>query len=182
MKKVLVLLSVLALVAMANAMVLSISSDITGPLLPSDTINLGVEADGFAQGDGAFWGIIVASGPGSVSGGVVVMPPAPDASMILDPADYADLAEMFGYAGASSVFGSIDTFQASPSYTAPGGLYFDEILFHCDGEGDVLVLLVTTIDFEEYVVADSLVISQQIPEPMTIALLGLGGLLLRKRS
>ena len=52
-----------------------------------------------------------------------------------------------------------------------------EVDFHCDGPEDVLVRL---IDYDTGAVLDSLLIHQ--PEPMTIALLGLGGLFLRRRK
>ena len=48
---------------------------------------------------------------------------------------------------------------------------------HCEGEGDVLVNL---YDGNNALV-DTLTVSQ-IPEPMTMALLGLGGLFLRRRK
>ncbi|MFA5553995.1 MAG: PEP-CTERM sorting domain-containing protein [Phycisphaerae bacterium] len=180
MKKILVLAIVLTIASLANAITLQISGYDGAPLQQSETVALGINTpDGFVQGDGLFWGLIVSNGPGTLSGGSVIIPPAPDAAMILDPEDYADLAELFGYSGASSVFGSIDTFQADEQYTAPSGLYFNNILFHCDGLGDVTLHLVTTIGFESFDVVDSITISQ-IPEPMTLSLLGIGGLLLRR--
>ena len=48
--------------------------------------------------------------------------------------------------------------------------------FHCDGEGDVVIDLLDP----GFVVTDSIII-HQIPEPMTMALLGIGGLFLRRR-
>jgi hypothetical protein len=59
---------------------------------------------------------------------------------------------------------------------------FSSIVFHCDGPGDVVVSLVHfNADFAVDGVMDSIVI-HQIPEPMTMGLLGLGGLFLRRRS
>lgn len=180
MKKILVLAIILAVASLANAITLQINGYDGATLKPSETIALGINTpDGFVQGEGLFWGLIVSNGPGTLSGGSVIMPPAPDAAMMLDPEDYADLAELFGYSGASSVFGSIDTFVADEGYTAPPGLYFNNIMFHCDGQGDVILHLVTTIGFENFDLVDSITISQ-IPEPMTLSLLGIGGLLLRK--
>jgi hypothetical protein len=67
-----------------------------------------------------------------------------------------------------------------------GTKLFDEILFTCMGQGDVLITLERITDGGEYpadpaVLYDSVTI-HQIPEPATIALLGLGGLLLRRRK
>jgi hypothetical protein len=54
-----------------------------------------------------------------------------------------------------------------------------ETVFHCEGEGDVTLILV---DHETGEVVDTQVI-HQVPEPMSLALLGLGGLVLfRKRA
>ncbi len=55
-----------------------------------------------------------------------------------------------------------------------------EATFHCDGEGDVVIDL---IDYNSGELLDTLTIHQvDIPEPMTMALLGLGGLFLRRRK
>jgi hypothetical protein len=54
------------------------------------------------------------------------------------------------------------------------GLLVRKVMFHCDGEGDVTLYL----DDNNGEVLDSQVI-HQIPEPMTIALLGIGGLAMR---
>jgi len=58
---------------------------------------------------------------------------------------------------------------------------FDLIDFHCNSAVDGTIYLVgLSYDWELTTVYDSVVIHQ--PEPMTVALLGLGGLLLRRRK
>lgn len=178
MKKLLSLVLVLALASLANAMVLSISvggdinlQEIT--VAPSTELVLDIHSGGFLQGEGRYLGL-VAIGPGTISGGIVT-PPAPDATEVLGP-EWAEL-----YPG-QGMYGYIDTFSTAASYSAPAGTYFDQILFHCDGPGDVLVQLITTTDFVEYAVVDQLVIHQIVPEPATMALLSLGGLLLRRKK
>jgi hypothetical protein len=71
---------------------------------------------------------------------------------------------------------------------------FDGVMLHCDGEGDVILDLVVVdpagttsyapdfsiINYDNGQVLDRLVI-HQIPEPMTMALLGIGGLALIRR-
>jgi hypothetical protein len=60
----------------------------------------------------------------------------------------------------------------------PGGEEF-RLLFHCFATGDVTITLWD--DSEGYDTPQDTIIIHQVPEPMTIALLGLGGLLLRRR-
>jgi hypothetical protein len=58
---------------------------------------------------------------------------------------------------------------------------FDGIVFHCLGVGDVTIeLYQVSVSTGSSVLRDSVVI-HQIPEPMTLGLLGLGGLLLRRK-
>jgi hypothetical protein len=60
------------------------------------------------------------------------------------------------------------------------GTVFDQIIFHCEGPGDAVLHLYST-DWVTPTLIDSVVI-HQVPEPTTIALLGFGGLLLRRRK
>jgi hypothetical protein len=184
MKKMLTLVLVLAVASLANAAInLQISvGGSTGvvetTVSPSTNITLGIVQTGnFEQStDPGSFGIIVKSGPATISGGVV-MTVAPSASMIdTDPANQADLAAMFGGPG---IFGGFASWTAG---TFAGGLYIDDLTFHCDGPGDVLVDLVWTTDFQTYTTVDSWTVHQVVPEPITMSLLGLGGLFLRRRK
>jgi hypothetical protein len=63
----------------------------------------------------------------------------------------------------------------------PAGTIFDGIDFLCNTQGDTTLKLYTLdSSFGVSGVADTVVV-HQIPEPVTIALFGLGGLLLRRR-
>ena len=67
---------------------------------------------------------------------------------------------------------------AASSTSVPGGLQFD-LLYHCCGPESEYV----TINLLDATggVMDTIVVHQYIPEPMTVALLGLGGLFLLRR-
>jgi hypothetical protein len=170
MKKLLVLMLFLSMAALANATMFITVNGIVNPpdstvtIVPSTTLIIGVWNDGqtgissFALGVGA-----LSDGPGSLDASRVVLPFGGTAVM----SDNALTADALG----------IQTPFVSLEIGGYQGLAATDVVFHCDGEGDVTLYLVDN-DGE---VADSQVI-HQIPEPMTIALLGLGGLLLRRKT
>ena len=90
--------------------------------------------------------------------------------------------QSLGYSPTSIIYFAI-TQAAVPIPEVPDGKIVDLIDFHCTGadlvpyQGETRILLFDTASES---VVDTQVI-HQIPEPMTIALLGLGGLLLRRR-
>ena len=188
MKKLLVLMLVASLTALASGMPIittdlqisvngdpnPIDSDIY--LFPSQTAMLDIVAPaGWVYPEYTiYWGLVVAPADGTITGGVVHIPPAPDASMMLD---WADIGVFFAEHG-NGVVGSIDSWGA---LTAPAGTYFDGIIFHCEraNYNTVVQLWATPGDFETFELLDQVVI-HQIPEPATMFLLGLGGLLFRK--
>jgi hypothetical protein len=61
----------------------------------------------------------------------------------------------------------------------PGDIFYIDM--HCEGVGDVLVELYDSRVDGGYTAVDSILI-HQIPEPMTIGLLGLGALFLKRRK
>jgi len=72
----------------------------------------------------------------------------------------------------------LKSLQDPPLLDLPPGVVADGIDFHCDGEGDAVLDL---YDFGTGALYDTMVI-HQTPEPLTMALLGLGGLgILRRR-
>jgi hypothetical protein len=188
MKKLLIFMLVLGMASLAGAMTLKISVDgIVDPpeslivLHPSEYARLDIHSSGFVVGDDTYLALVANTSLATISGGVVVIPPAPLDSYI------GDDAVGFGMPipeGENGIWGLISLLATSGS--APGGIYFDEILFHCEGPlpqpRDVVVkLYIVDPYFVTATMVDSVII-HQIPEPATIALLGLGGLLLKRRK
>jgi len=183
MKKLLVLMLVASLCALANGGIMTLQISAGGDpyppdsminLLPSQCIMLDVwSPNGYHAGDEEYFGLVLSdatAGNGTIVGGVCRMPPAPNASSML-----GDMSEFFP--GDGGVFGSIGSYD---QLFFASGVYFDEIIFHCENFQDAVIQLWSTVDGATFVLEDTLVIHQ--PEPATIALLSLGGLLLRKRK
>ena len=87
-------------------------------------------------------------------------------------------------AGSTGPFGGYFTAAAIPL----GSTLYDDILFHCEAGGDAVIELWDMTETEVgsdvwnlTTLLDSVTV-HQIPEPMTMVLLGLGGLLLRRRK
>jgi hypothetical protein len=76
------------------------------------------------------------------------------------------------------------TLAVTGSNILAGQKLFDLFTFHCEGPGDVVIQLLGTSTYETWDggVLSSVTIHQVIQEPMTMGLLGLGGLFLRRRK
>ena len=174
MKKLLVLLCVFALATVANATILELSIDgatngagttANTTLVVSDEITIDVYCsshDGIAPD---YWLGIEGQNP--------------------DTGEWYRSTETLYAAGPQGVVMTNGTIGDAWYYNYvqdPGtdvgevGKWFD-VVFHCTGEGELLINL---YDPSGYNVIDTIAVTQ-IPEPMTIALLGLGGLLPRRR-
>ncbi len=169
MKKVLVLMLVFGFASMATAGLSlwvngapSESSDIY--LISSDVIWIDVYNDGSV--DQSFGYISIQGGPGSWTGGYAMGPAA--------TVSYAYTYYYGPYPGLGDTWVLIDAY-ADTSKNQVGIISSYE--FHCDDLGDV------TLNYVDSALGlmDTLII-HQIPEPMTIGLLGLGGLFLRRRK
>jgi len=143
----------------------------TYTMSPTDYIWIGIDAQNIANPGQWIAYLSIADPctmPGSWTGG----------NMNYAPPEIA-LAYNY-YMGPNPYYG--DTWYAnnsdgSPASIGANGLQAD-FEFHCDGEGAVLI---TLVDYYTGLAVDTLSITQ-IPEPITMALLGLGGLLLRRRK
>ena len=169
MKNLLVLTLVLAMASVANAgLLISVDGVVDPPdsevyLQPSQEVILDIHGVGDQPGAGVIIG--VTSGPGSVSVG--------NAVNLVNPGVIMDMGAGFP-PFTSAIF--FDLAKPDPTFRLDG-LVADGVIFHCDGIDDVVLSL---IDLDTGEVYDTQVIHQ--PEPMTMALLGLGGLFLRRRK
>ena len=168
MKKLLVLVLILGIASLAPA-TLQISvngnpdpvdSEIT--MFPSATLLLDIHGD-VPAGHVVYWLMMVDQAMGSLSyyydGGI--------GPFYYYPPLYP------GYSIAYGVIGGLVPLL---------GLLVDDIEYHAEGAGDALVNLYSSPDTVTWTLADSLLIHQgDVPEPITITLLGLGGLLISRR-
>jgi hypothetical protein len=183
MKKLLVLALVLAVGSMASA-ALSIGGYDGSPLKPSDEVILSIVGDGsIAEPTNVFLTVEFAGG---INGGAVVWASAnPTASFYLDKAALDDAFGMdsveafraqLGKQGINDVASANIASTAAP-HPALEGLLVDGIVFHCAGPEDAIVTLYDA----NFGILDQVVIDQ-VPEPASMLLLGLGGLFLRRRK
>ena len=191
MKKILVLVLLFGIASVANAgLFISVNGDLNPVsseifLEPSQTAVIDIHGDGQSR-PGVDNPYLVVAGPGLIAGGVVLYPGT--------LSDYMDLAEMAIVAGITEEeflgyfkdYAGIDAVDAGWAILDDGtipqaplqGVLVDDIILHCEAIGDVELTLLTN-DFAT--VLDSVII-HQVPEPITFALLGLGGLFLRRRK
>jgi len=179
MKKLVVLMLVLGVASLANATLQISVNGVQNPvnseinlIAPSGTAILDIWTDAAMPSNfpGTNWALLVMEQQGIISGGVKVVSEAG----VSDP-----------YPGASSyVPGHGEGLWGLISITGSGiainTTLYNEILLHCEGPGDAVVQLYETSDFVTWNLSDSVII-HQIPEPVTMVLLGLGGLFLRRR-
>jgi len=188
MKKLLVLALVLSVASMASAALqISVNGDNTAApitLAPSDTAILGIWTDAAIQYQAGTYYVLVAN----VNGGSI--------DYLTGAAVLADSGVMVEHSVDAQGFTAGTGIDVLPPMNGLGGGAFimdltagvtagtnllGGIVFHCNAPGDVVIQLFET-DFATITLVDSAVIHQLVPEPMTMGLLGLGGLFLRRRK
>jgi len=193
MKKVLALIIVLGMVSVTSAALQISVYSLTGgetwdplnpedseiTLEPSDYLLLGIWTDA-AIPDSITWALYCDTSLGIISGGAYV---GPDDGGDIYGFNY-EPASAFGVippVGEDGIMGGIAVFGGNG--VLPDTVLYDQILFHCEAEGDTLISLgLVNSDTGEIIEVMDSVIIHQVPEPATIALLGLGGLLLRRKK
>jgi hypothetical protein len=185
MKKLLVLALVLSMATMASA-ALTLKINVSGAVAnqdgsytvqPSDNITIGITTPAGVLTDDDEGDFVMVSdiALGAIAGGAV------ENSNTWWANTLADDAVTFGAPvpdGMNGVAGSVALF----GYTIPAAsLLFSGINFHCEGIGDTTIQIWQHDWSTPVTLLDSVVI-HQIPEPITMTLLGLGGLFLRRRS
>jgi hypothetical protein len=182
MKRLWVLLCVICVVPSAEAaLLISVDGVIDVPLAetvlrPGETAVIGIHGDGLTPHPVAAY--LLVEGPGSIDGHTMVYPGS--------LASYDDLPFPWIDFGPITIdefrdfLSKPDLMDLSFITLADGaippapldGLLVDDIIYHCDGLGDVTLSLMR----DDFMWLYDTQVIQQIPEPMTLLLLGVGGL------
>jgi len=162
----------------------------------SDFVKLGIyrtTATAFLSGD--YYALVCDPMVGSITGGAPQLyNTGTQLDGKIDVNFDAQLATAYRPTGGSPAFSgegmgyayfNLDSYnedEGEAPENVPAGMRILDIVFHCEKAGDVTVNLYTlSADFATATLRDSLII-HQIPEPMTMSLLALGGLgLIRRR-
>jgi len=186
MKNVLIVFTVLAMASVANA---TLSLSVDGRIdQPESTIELKPSEyaviDVHSLNEKAVWtNLVVLQGDGSVDLSGMSIIPDPEIDELLmdvsaDP-DFRAFVIDAGYLNPFAIVYSEFVHISGTPKDIPNGAFIDGIKLHCERyPGDVTVSLLDGATADRL---DQLVI-HQIPEPITLSLLGLGGLFLRRRK
>jgi hypothetical protein len=187
MKKMLVLLAILSVASIASASFSISVNGVADPIgsvtaAPSGTVNLGIFGAG-NTGDSMSMYLLV-QGPGITSGGVSLYGGALDDVRTQTSAawdvefDLPNAFASFGFPGVTTATVGVFASTVAPQPLLNGQLA-DLINFHCEGPGTVTLTLVAE---DLTTVLDTQTITQVVPEPATMILLAVGGLLLKRRK
>ena len=187
MKKYLVLAIVMLMASMANAVLLELSVNgqiAEGPaeitLFPSQTFVLDIwDSQGYTIGQDGYLVLTSDSAVSSINiDEAIILPDHLDTEILGGSQELDEI----GFPGVTGLLAFVGYYGVDAVSWAPGKV-MDNIIFHCEAPGDTVIQLLWTHDFSELTVVDSVIVHQIIPEPATLALLGLGAVMfIRKRK
>ena len=183
MKKLLALVLVLGMASMASAaLLISVHTNPPGqetwdPMDPKDSeitiglseeliLNVHINTD---MSTNTYWVLYCQTSMGTITGGVAM-----DWGTEIDNGVYGGAVDNgVPLSGGDGVCGGV--FCWVSNIIPAGGVIADDILLHCAEVGDTMIILQEVTDFWELgAIYDMAVI--HVPEPLTLSLLGLGGL------
>jgi len=183
MKKLLVLMLVLGMASLANAdLQISVGGDKNPAdseytLLPSEELFLDIWTDAVIPNlTGGTWMLVVDTTLGSITPGRGLL--SPPQTVYGTPPYTAQAPLVIPPVGLEGIWGIYVAFGD----IAAGTMMYDEIIFHCEALGDATIYLMDAPDGSPASIIYDSVVIHQVPEPMTVLLLGLGGLFLRRRK
>ena len=188
MKKLLAVLMVLSMAAMVNAAVkISVDMGANTELAAGNTATISIVADE-EQSPSNLYLFVTDGSLGTVSGGSVVWPDfdatAGEFTLHIGTGDqYVEALHQYGWPDATQTYYISLTGNTNPLNM--NGTVVDSITYRAGIAGDSTIILGYVVDDGQggymMFVSDTVAI-HQVPEPTTMALLGLGGLLLRRRK
>jgi hypothetical protein len=188
MKKLLVMLMVLSMASLVNAAVkINVDMGANTELAAGDTAAISIVATD-EQSPSDLYLFVTDGSLGTVSSGKVIWPDfsstVGDITLHEGAGDpYVDTVRQYGWLDATQTY-YISLIGSTAPPLVMNGTVVDGIIYHAEIAGDSTVILGSVVDDGQgsYLIAVSdTVVIHQVPEPMTMAMLGLGGLLLRRR-